>query len=83
VTDLARALIGQLGPEDVAALAELLRPHLAPEDRWLSVKDAAAYADARSRRSATRWPRPRSSSSNTARGKAWLRRSAIDRWRAG
>jgi hypothetical protein len=49
VSPLARALLDELGPEDLRELARRLQPFLptpaAPtEDRWLDTHAAAAYA---------------------------------------
>ena len=44
MSDLARALLDALGPDDLAELAERLRPFLTADDGWLSAKDAAVYA---------------------------------------
>jgi excisionase family DNA binding protein len=48
VSSVARALLAELGPEELAELAERLRPYLpaqdgAAEDGWLDTKAAAAY----------------------------------------
>ncbi len=83
MTDLARAIIDQLDPEDVAALAELLRPHLEATDRWLSVRDAASYAGASV--NAVRHAIGSGALEHEQRcagGKVWVRRSAIDAWRS-
>jgi excisionase family DNA binding protein len=45
---LARALLEDLAPDDLAVLAEKLRPFLEPAqppavDGWLTTRDAAAY----------------------------------------
>ena len=44
MSDLARALLDELGPDDLERLAERLRPFLAADDGWLGARDAAAYA---------------------------------------
>jgi len=47
MSGLTRALLAELGPEDLAELAERLAPYLrlpsATEDKWLDAKAAAAY----------------------------------------
>jgi excisionase family DNA binding protein len=48
MTTLARALLDELEPDDLAALADALRPFLAPParsepDRWMDTRHAAAY----------------------------------------
>jgi hypothetical protein len=88
MTDLGRALLNQLGPDDLAQLAERLAPFLhsaqAPaDDAWLSTRQAAAYAgctiDALRKAMAAREVEFEQSAPGA---KAWFRRSAIDSWRA-
>jgi excisionase family DNA binding protein len=84
---LGRALLDELGPEDLAELARRLAPHLpaAPApDGWLTTRQAAAYAgcsvNALHKAMAAREIEFEQS---TPGGKAWFRRSAIDAWRRG
>ena len=86
---LARALIAELGPEDLAELAVLLAPYLPrPEtpadERWLSTREAAAHlgisANALHKLTAARAiPFEQA----TAGGRCWFQRSDLDAWRAG
>jgi excisionase family DNA binding protein len=89
VSALARALLDELGLDDLAELAQRLAPYLpAPaqptEDRWLSTAEAAAYLAMT----------PNALHKLTARrcipfeqdkpgAKCWFRRSDLDAWRAG
>ncbi len=84
MTDLARALFDQLGPADLAELAERLRPYLAGDDGWLGAREAAAYAGCSvpALRYAMRKGEVEFEQSVTG-GKVYFRRSALDRWRAG
>jgi excisionase family DNA binding protein len=88
MTELARALLDQLGPEDLEQLAERLAPYLRParaptEDGWLSTREAAEYAgcsvDALHKAMARRDVR---FEQNGRGGKAWFRRSDVDAWRS-
>jgi hypothetical protein len=83
MSSLARALLEELGPEDLAALAEALKPYLTVDDGWLGVKDAAIYAGCTVpalrhalRQGAVEFEQ------HVAGGKVYFRRSALDRWRA-
>ena len=81
---LARALLEELGPEDLAELAERLRPFLAVDDGWLDVKAAAAYAGCTV--PALRYAMRKGEvefEQQVAGGKVWFRRAALDRWRSG
>ena len=87
---LAQALLAELGPDDLAALATRLRPYLpepAPptDDGWLGTRDAASYAGASAdalhkaaAAGAVEFEQP-----GGPGGKMWFRRAAIDRWRRG
>jgi hypothetical protein len=88
---LGRALLDELGPDDLAALADRLAPYLPPttskattSDGWLSTRDAASYAGcsthALHRAMAAREVDFEQSGPGA---KAWFRRSAIDAWRRG
>jgi hypothetical protein len=85
---LGRALLDELGDDDLAALAQLLAPYLpspaAPDDGWLSTRDAAEYAgcsvNALHRAMAAREVAFEQAGPG---GKAWFRRAAIDAWRRG
>jgi hypothetical protein len=84
VSSLARALLDELGPEDLAALAERLRPFMREDDGWLGMKEAAGYAGCTV--PALRYAVSQGEVDHEQRvagGKVYLRRSAIDRWRAG
>jgi hypothetical protein len=84
MSTLARALLEQLGPEDLAELAERLRPFLAADDGWLGAKDAAAYAGCSIH--ALRHAMSTNAvefEQHVPGGKAYFRRSALDRWRSG
>jgi hypothetical protein len=82
MTSLARALLAELGPEDLAELAERLKPYLGGEDGWLGVKDAAVYAGCtvHALRHAIRSGEVEFEQ-HCEGGKVYLRRSALDRWR--
>jgi len=83
VSALGRALLQELGPDDLAELARLLEPFLQPpDDGWLSVKAAAAYAGCTipALRHAMRTGVVRYSQ-GTDGGRVYLRRSELDRWR--
>ena len=87
MSELGRALLEQLGPEDLERLAERLGPFLhgpAPEaDAWLDSKGAAAHLGislhALHRLTADRRV-PFSQSGPGAR--CWFRRSELDTWRS-
>jgi excisionase family DNA binding protein len=86
---VARALLDELGPDDLAQLAQRLAPYLtspapAPaEGGWLSTREAAEYAgcsvDALHKAMARRDVQFEQSSRG---GKAWFRRSDVDAWRS-
>jgi hypothetical protein len=88
MSGLGRALLDEIGPEDLAVLAERLTPYLetpAPvEDRWMTTRDAAEYAgcsvDALHKAMAARDVR---FEQNGKGGKAWHRADWIDAWRRG
>ena len=85
---LARALLDELSPDDLAELAARIAPYLpAPtpaEDGWLSTRQAAEYAGcsvyALHRAMAARDVDFEQSAPG---GKAHFKRSAIDAWRRG
>jgi excisionase family DNA binding protein len=86
---LARALLDDLTPDDLAALAEKLRPFLEPAqppavDGWLTTRDAAAYlgvsVNAMHKRTADRRI-PFSQSGPGAR--CYFRPRDLDAWRQG
>jgi hypothetical protein len=81
LTALARALLSELGPDDLRDLAELLRPYLEADDPWLDVKAAAAQAGCTI--PALRHAMRRGQvdfTQHVAGGKVTFRRSALDRW---
>jgi excisionase family DNA binding protein len=87
MTELGRALLDQLGPDDLEQLAERLAPFLRPapapaEDGWLTTKQAAGYlgitANALHKLTAER-SIPFSQSAPGAR--CFFRRSDLDEWR--
>jgi excisionase family DNA binding protein len=82
VSAVVRALLDELGPDDLAALAERLRPYLVAEDGWLGTKEAAAYAgcSVHSLRHAVARGEVEFEQACPG-GKTWFRRSALDRWR--
>jgi hypothetical protein len=84
VSHLARALLEDLGPDDLAELAERLRPYLdGGQDGWLGTREAAAYAGCTV--PALRYALNRGEVEFEQRvpgGKTYFRRSALDRWRA-
>lgn len=84
LTSLARALLEQFEPEDLAALAEMLKPHLGTDDGWLGAKDAAAYAGCtvHAIRHAMR-SGDLEFEQHVPGGKVYFRRRELDRWRAG
>jgi hypothetical protein len=76
-------LVDELGPDDLAALAERLRPYLAADDGWLGTREAAAYAGCTV--PALRYAMQRGEVEFEQRvvgGKAYFRRAALDRWRS-
>lgn len=81
---LARALLAELGPDDLAELAELLRPFLgSADDGWLGTREAAKYAGCSV--PSLRYAMSRGEvefEQHVAGGKAYFRRSALDRWRS-
>jgi hypothetical protein len=83
VTELARALLEELGPDELADLAERLRPYLAgSDDGWLGTREAAAYAGCTV--PALRYAMTRGELAFEQRvpgGKTYFRRSALDSWR--
>jgi hypothetical protein len=81
---LARALLDDLEPDDLAALAERLKPYLSAEDGWLGTREAAAYAGCTV--PALRYAMSRGEvdfEQRVAGGKTYFRRSALDRWHGG
>ncbi len=88
MSTLARALLDQLGPEDLAELADRLAPYLqAParsEDGWMNAKQAADYLGisihALHRLTAERRI-PFTQERPGAR--CYFRRSELDEWRGG
>jgi hypothetical protein len=86
MSDLGRALLDHLSPDDLADLAERLAPYLRPaqtDGGWLDTKAAAAHlgisTHAMHRLSAER-AIPFSQSAPGA--KCYFRRSDLDEWRA-
>lgn len=82
MTDLARALLNELGPDDLERLAERLRPLLAIDDGWLGARDAAAYAGCTV--PALRYAMRKGEvafEQAVDGGKVYFRRSELDRWR--
>lgn len=84
MSDLARALLAELAGDPVALerLAERLRPFMS-EDGWLGTRDAAVYAgcSVHALRHAMAEGRVEFEQ-HVPGGKAYFRRSALDRWRA-
>jgi excisionase family DNA binding protein len=89
VSALARALLDELGPDDLAELAARLAPFLpAPEDPapdgWLSTREAASHlgisVNALHKLTAARAIRFEQAKPG---GRCWFRRSDLDAWRAG
>jgi excisionase family DNA binding protein len=86
MSDLGRALLNQLGPDDLEQLAERLAPFLtpaAPTDGWLTTHQAADYlglsVDAVHRlTSQRRIP----FSQERPRAKCFYRRADLDAWRS-
>jgi hypothetical protein len=82
VSDLARALLEEIEADDLAELAEKLRPFLTADDGWFGAKDAAEYAGCTV--PALRYAMSRGEveyEQQVAGGKVYFRRSALDRWR--
>jgi hypothetical protein len=80
---LARALVDELDPDDLANPADRLRPYLAGDDGWLGTREAAAYAGCTV--PALRYAMAQGEVEYEQRvpgGKTYFRRSALDRWRA-
>jgi hypothetical protein len=85
---LAQALVQSLDEAALRELAAALAPYLpAPvvdEDRWMSTRDAAEYAGCGvSALHKAMAARDVEFAQECAGGKAWFRRSDIDRWRRG
>ena len=84
MSGLARALLEELGPDDLAELAERLKPYLdGGRDGWLGTREAAAYAGCTV--PALRYAARQGEVEFEQRvrgGKTYFRRSALDRWRA-
>jgi hypothetical protein len=83
VTDLVRALVKEFGPDELAELAERLRPYMVGEDGWLGTREAAAYAGCTV--PALRYAMSRGDvefEQRVAGGKTYFRRSALDTWRS-
>lgn len=83
MSDLARVLLDQFEPDDLAELAERLRPYLGGRDGWLGTRDAAAYAGCTV--PALRYAMQRGEvdfEQRVAGGKTYFQRSALDRWRS-
>lgn len=82
MSDLARALLDELGPDDLERLAERLRPFLAADDGWLGARDAAAYAGCTV--PALRYAMSRGEvefEQHVPGGKVYFRRADLDLWR--
>jgi excisionase family DNA binding protein len=89
VSSLGRALLDELGPDDLAELAVRLAPFLpAPEQPapggWLSTREAAAYLgispNALHKLTAARAIRFEQAKPGA---KCWFRKSDLDAWRTG
>jgi hypothetical protein len=84
VSDLACALLAELGPDDLAELAERLKPYLvAVDDGWLGTREAAAYAGCTVH--ALRHAMKRGEvefEQHLPGGKVYFRRSWLNRWRS-
>jgi len=81
---LARALIDELQPEDLAELAHRLLPYLSAGNEWLDTRAAARYAGCTvaalhcaMSRDQVRYEQ------RTPGGRARVRRADLDAWRAG
>jgi hypothetical protein len=89
MSPLAQALLAELGPDDLAALAQRLAPYLPAveqDDRWLGTSDAAAYLGLsvkalHHRTAADDVPCHRDSPDRGA--KCWFLKSELDAWRRG
>jgi excisionase family DNA binding protein len=88
MSDLARALVAALDPDDLAVLARMLAPYLpapapAVEDRWLDTRQAAEHlgvsVHALHRLTAARSVPFRQDAPG---GRCYFRRSELDAWRA-
>ena len=87
MTDLARALLDEFEPDDLAALAGRLAPYLpAPESEragdWLTLRQAAeylsiGYSTAKRHAAEGTWPVEREG------GRCYVRRADLDAWRVG
>jgi hypothetical protein len=86
---LVRALIEEFGGDDLDALADALAPRIArrlmpAQDRWMTTKEAAAYAGcsvhALQKAMAAREVR---FEQNGRGGKGWHRAEWLDAWRTG
>jgi excisionase family DNA binding protein len=89
LSNLASALLDELGPEQLAVLAERLAPYLpAPEqpaqDGWLTTKQAADYLgttpNALHKLTAARTI---PFEQDAPGGKCWFKPSDLDAWRCG
>ena len=84
MSDLARVLLDEFEPDDLAELAERLKPYLGTDDGWLGIKDGAAYAGCTVH--ALRHAMNKGDvefEQRVPNGKVYFRRSALDRWRGG
>ena len=82
MSELARALISELGPEELAELASRLAPYIRAHDGWLSAREAAEYAGCSIH--ALRHAMSRGEvefEQQVAGGKAWFTRASLDNWR--
>jgi excisionase family DNA binding protein len=85
---LGRALLDELGPDDLAELARRVSPYLpapaASEDGWLSTRQAADYlgisTNALHKLTASRAIR---FEQDKPGGKCWFKRSELDAFRRG
>jgi hypothetical protein len=89
VSDLVRALLENFGSDDLDALADALAPRIARrlrpvEGRWMTTKEAAAYAGcsvyALQKAMAARDVQ---FEQNGTGGKGWHRAEWLDAWREG
>jgi Helix-turn-helix domain len=86
MSGLTRALLAELGPEDLAELAERLAPYLrlpsATEDKWLDSKAAAEHLGI-SLHALHRLTSARTIPFSQERpgGRCYFRRSDLDAWR--
>lgn len=89
MSELARALLGQLDADDLAVLAQRLAPFLpAPEassdDAWLTTRQAADYAGTTTHALHKAMRDGKVAFEQAAPGcKAWFRRGDLDAWRRG